>query len=58
MSVEQSSAVVFSGKRYPTYIDDRGVRRFHPNPLIESLFDAKLLDMNEVAIKYKTAQIN
>ena len=36
--------------RQPTYVDDAGVIRFKPNPIVRFLLDAGPFDLNQLAI--------
>jgi hypothetical protein len=47
--------VTVDGKKYDTFMDERGVQRFVPNMFVCWMLDGGHLDLNEISIAYRKA---
>lgn len=45
--------ILVNGKPYETYIDEDGVQRFPTNTVLDYLFNAGRLDLNQLSIEYR-----
>lgn len=62
MSKAEIIPVKLNGKEYPSYIDDHGVQRFVPNPIVKRMIDKTMkssgqlkngvYNLNDVAMDY------
>lgn len=50
--------IFVNGQPYETYIDEYGVQRFPTNTVIDHLFNAGRLDLNQLAADYRNGKFD
>ena len=50
--------ILVNGKPYETYIDEHGVQRFPMSTVIDHLFNAGRLDLNQLSVDYQNGKFD